>query len=190
MSRGRNTIVSFNWDVVAETALTEAGVPWSYSLSAPATIAVLKPHGSINWNRYLRENLRNESGLWRPIGFGSRLSYPAETPLKNPDQQGISPDLNYMLFPGDPDLPEQDEDLRRIWSDIESTLAASDKVVFVGYSLPDYDAFASRFMSNYVSGEVEVYNPSSQDQQKYRSLFGRLIVREGREFSSCPYAQG
>jgi hypothetical protein len=36
-----------------------------------------------------------------------------------------------MLFPGDPDLPEPGEDLRRIWRDVETALAVSDKVVFI-----------------------------------------------------------
>src|SRR5208283_4644797 len=54
---GCSAIVSFNWDVVAETALTEAGLSWSYSLGTAHEIAVLKPHGSINWNGYLRKNL-------------------------------------------------------------------------------------------------------------------------------------
>ena len=188
-SHSRNTVVSFNWDVVAETALAEAHIPWSYSLSVPATVPVLKPHGSINWNRYLRENLTNDSRLWRPIGSESCFSYPAETPLKNPDQQGGSPDLNLMLFPGDPDLPGQDMDLRRIWGDVETALAESNKVVFIGYSLPDYDSFASTFFNNHISGEVEIYNPSPQDRQKYKDLFGDRIVKEDEGFSSCPYAQ-
>jgi hypothetical protein len=112
------------------------------------------------------------------------------TPLKNPDQQGISPDLAYMLFPGDPDLPEQDKDLQRIWREVETALAGADKVIFIGYSLPDYDSFSSMFFGKHISGEVEVYNPSPVDQQKYKNLFGSRIVKEGGEFSLCPYAKG
>ena len=125
--RGRNSIVSFNWDVVAETALTEEHISWAYSLSALHKFAVLKPHGSINWNGYLRQALKNDSGLWQPIAPGNKLSYLEATPLKNPGQQGINPDLVYVLFPGDPDLPGQDEDLQRIWKDVESVLAGSEE---------------------------------------------------------------
>lgn len=188
-SRNRTAVVSFNWDVVVETALTNANIPWSYSLSVQAMVPVLKPHGSINWNRYLRENLRNDTDLWRPIGSRSGFSYPAETPLQNPDQQGISPDLRFMLFPGDPELPEQDKDIQRIWGDVETVLAESSKVIFIGYSLPDYDSFASSFLRKHISGEVEVYNPSTEDQKKYKNLFGGQIVKDGKAFSSCPYAR-
>lgn len=188
--RDRNTLVSFHWDLVAETALTEAGIYWTYSSSVRSDVSVLKPHGSINWSGYLRENLRNDSGLWEPIGSGSRLSYMAKSPLKNPDQQRINPDLDYVLFPGDPELPQQDEDLGRIWRDIETALSDSDRVVFIGYSLPDYDSFAADFFRSHVGRKVEVYNPSDQDRQKYRNLFGDRVVREEGTFSSCPYAKG
>ncbi len=186
----RNTVVSFNWDVVPEVALAPSEISWSYSLSEPATVPILKPHGSLNWNAYLRRGLRNDSGLWRPIGPGSGLSYPAATPLKNTDQQGINHDLVYALFPGDPDLPEQDEDLRRIWEDVGAALSESDRVVFIGYSLPNYDSFASAFFDEHISSEVEVYNPSQADLQKYKKLFGARIAKEGGAFSSCPYATG
>jgi hypothetical protein len=183
-----NTVISLNWDLVIETALTESGFPWTYSLSNTGAIAILKPHGSINWNRYLREGLKNDSGLWQPIGRGSRLSFPIETPLKNPDQQGINPDLLYALFPGDPDLPENDEDLRRIWGEIGKAVSESAKVVFIGYSLPNYDSFAANFFHEHIQGTVEVYNPSDDDRQKYRRLFGTRIKGEGGAFSSSPYA--
>jgi hypothetical protein len=187
---GRNTIVSFNWDVVTETAFTEAGISWSYSLSQPAAVPVLKPHGSINWNGYLRKSYRNDSGLWHPLEPGSGLSYMAATPLRNPDQQAINPDLAYAIFPGDPDLPEQDEDLGRIWTDVKTALAASDKVVFIGYSLPGYDCFAREFFRERTARkEIEVYNPSDVDLQKYKTLFGAGVRLHKDGFPSCPYAR-
>lgn len=185
-----STIVSFNWDVVAETALNEVHLLWSYSLGTPHEVAVLKPHGSINWNSYLRNNLRNESGDWQPIGPGSRFSYMAEAPLKNPDQDMVNPDLLYALFPGDPDTPEHDEDLMRIWNDVEKELEASDKVVFIGYSLPDYDCFASEFFRERTIGkEIEVYNPKEAGLQKYKALFGAGVRLYKDTFAACPYAK-
>jgi len=186
----RNRVVSFNWDLVTEVALTQAGTSWSYSLSDQATVPILKPHGSINWNGYLRQGLQNDSGLWRPIGSGSCLSYPAVTRLNNPDQQGISPDLGYMIFPADPELPEHDQDIRLIWDDVEEALSDADKVVFIGYSLPEYDPWAANVFRAQIGGEVEVYNPSDQDRKKYRDLFGARIVREGDTFVSSPDASG
>jgi len=187
----RSTIVSFNWDLVSEVALAEAGISWSYSFSMPSQVTILKPHGSINWNGYLRERRTNESGLWHPIGGGSRLSYMETRPLVNPDQQVANPDLVYALFPGDPDLPSRDEDLHLIWQDVGAALRESDRVVFIGYSLPGYDSLASHFFEQNTQGKhVEVWNPCAADQEKYRNLFGSRITHAGGPFSSSPYARG
>jgi hypothetical protein len=112
-----------------------------------------------------------------------------EAPLKNPDQQGANPGLLYALFPGDPDTPEHDQDLMRIWNDVEKEVEASDKVVFIGYSLPDYDSFAREFFRKHLGRkEVEVYNPSEADLQKYKTVFGGDVGVHKDGFSSCPYA--
>jgi len=113
-----------------------------------------------------------------------------EEPLKNPDQQGVNLELLYALFPGDPDTPERDQDLRRIWKDVETEVAASDKVVFIGYSLPDYDSFAREFFREHTVGkEMEVYNPKEADLQKYEALFGAGLHLHKDTFASCPYAK-
>ena len=44
-----NAIASFNWDLLAEKALTEARVGWQYTNQSP-WVPILKPHGSINWS--------------------------------------------------------------------------------------------------------------------------------------------
>jgi hypothetical protein len=150
----RNTVVSFNWDVVVEAALTESDISWRYSLSEAATLPILKTHGSINCNRYLREGLRSDLGLWRPIGSGSRLSYPPNTPLQNPDQQGVNPDLIYALFPGDPDLPEQDEDLGRIWDEVKPCSRSLTGLSSSGTLCLTNDSFASAFFDKYIIGRV------------------------------------
>jgi hypothetical protein len=43
-----DTIITFNWDLLMERALTEAGVDYNYH-PRPNTISLLKPHGSIDW---------------------------------------------------------------------------------------------------------------------------------------------
>lgn len=188
-SGAQNYIVSFNWDVLVETALQQTGLTWSYCLPSPG-IAVLKPHGSINWNGYLRESAHNDFGLWTPIAQGSKLSYPSQIPLFNPGQQEVNPDFRYVLFPGDPDLPEADPDLKLIWKDIEQAVANSERIIFIGYSLPDYDSFASEFFKERTQGKnIEVYNPSSSDQQKYVRLFGGRLTHQDATFSSSPFAQ-
>jgi hypothetical protein len=182
-------VVSFNWDLLLEKALTDAGVQWSYGLDEGG-VAILKPHGSINWSGHLRNaGLRAEYQGWRPLGSGSKLCFDSIDPLSNPNKQEINTDLRYMIYPGDPDLPTQDEDLRWIWGQIDRAISEAQQLVFIGYSLPDYDSFASDYFSQFANTKgVEAYTPSSEHLERYRKLFGDSSVRSSRTFEACPYA--
>lgn len=45
-------LISFNWDVLVESALWQTGTPWGYR-PCNAPLPVIKPHGSINWSSHL-----------------------------------------------------------------------------------------------------------------------------------------
>jgi len=46
--RPGDAVVTFNWDLLVEKALTELTRDWNYELKND-TVALLKPHGSIDW---------------------------------------------------------------------------------------------------------------------------------------------
>ena len=73
-------IISFNWDLVCETALNVVHSPWSYSVHSP--VPVLKPHGSINWSSHLQQGLRPEVDRFMPISPGMKLSFIPESPFQ------------------------------------------------------------------------------------------------------------
>jgi hypothetical protein len=185
-----NAILSFNWDLLAERALTEAGVPWSYSVEDKSKIAILKPHGSINWSGYLRDSLRAEYGGWRPISKSNKLSFDVSDPLSNSDKQDVNSGLRYMIFPGDPDSAEDDADLKLIWSEIENAIEERDNLAFIGYSLPQYDTFALNFLKRAATGKsLTAFNPSDSDLSRFRDAFGDDIKLTHEKFEHCPYAQ-
>ena len=62
---------------------------------------------------------------WKPIARGNKLSYDASQPLSNPDKHETNSSLRHMLFPGDPELPDDDPDLRQIWSETETARIAA-----------------------------------------------------------------
>jgi hypothetical protein len=64
-----NAIVSLNWDLLAEKALTGSGIAWRYGNQAPF-VPIIKPHGSINWSKHLKEG-QAESPDWCPIAPSS-----------------------------------------------------------------------------------------------------------------------
>lgn len=184
------SVVSFNWDVLVETALTACHLLWSYSISQPGDVPVLKPHGSINWSGYLRTGGVCEYSGWERIAPGSQLSWDRSNPLVDPDQQEVNRDLRYMLFPGDPELPKHDPDLKLIWSDVERAIAEHEVLVFLGYSAPEYDSSAAEFFKRVAAQKrVEVYNPDKDHLSRFEAIFGPSAQLVPQTFEDSPYGR-
>jgi len=94
--------------------------------------------------------------------------------ILDPDVEEANPCLRYMLFPGDPDLPNLDSDLKLIWSDIERAISERDEIIFLGYSMPDYDSFTAQFFKQFYSKNIEVYNPSKNIWSDSRLFSGQV----------------
>jgi hypothetical protein len=185
-----NVVISFNWDLLIERSLQDVAVPWDYSSGVPGVTAVLKPHGSINWSSWLEGGGSCDYEGWRAIAPQSKLSFDVTRPFVDPDADEINPDDRYMLFPGDPELPEENANLKLIWSDVQMALEQSEALVFIGYSLPEYDSYSAEIFRRYAVGrEIEVYNPSVEHLQHFRQEFGGRVRLFPLRFEECPYAQ-
>jgi len=186
-----NGIISFNWDVVVEQALKAAGIPWSYSTRYQG-VPVIKPHGSINWNGHLRANL-TPAGYhgWARIHPESGISFIEDNPLEDPDPQETNPGLRYMLFPGAKEPSTGDKDLRLLWEQVREIIGRSESVIFIGYSLPDYDLEARNALVKWIGKrEIEVYSPTQETLNKYRVVFGPManLKLHAVRFEECPYS--
>jgi hypothetical protein len=63
-------------------------------------------------------------------------------------------------------------------------------VVFIGYSLPQYDSFSTRFFQRVTAGkQIEVYAGSSETLGHYRLILGRINTTRPLAFADCPYAR-
>ena len=185
-----NVVISFNWELLFERSLLEASIPWQYNVGSSGLTAVLKPHGSINWSSWMESGGRCDYEGWRPIAAGSKLCFDATQPLVDPDADEINPDYRYMLFPGDPELPEQNANLKLIWSDVQAALEECEALVFIGYSLPEYDSYSAEMFRRYSAGRrVEVYNPSAEHLEHFRRQFGDHVELFAQKFEECQYAQ-
>ena len=185
-------IISFNWDLQAELALCQAGVPWHYSQSAQGRLPVIKPHGSINWNRYRQENLTACYPHWQAVD-GTKLSFNAKQPLSDPKLDENVPNLNYMLFPGDNDRPESQHDMELLWREAACLIRKAEEIVFIGYSFPNYDCYSQEFFRDEVRGKkVVVINPNTDDLKKFRRVlnnnYAEIVLRK-ETFGDSPYAQ-
>ena len=182
-------VMSFNWDVLVERSIHEVNGSWTYSLAGNG-VPVIKPHGSINWSAHAQhENLTPEYQYWQPIAPASKLSFDIKRPLANPDMQAINEDLRYCLYPGDPDLPSTNADLQLLWTDAESAITQSKRVVFIGYSLPPYDSFGGKFLIKLCANTaVDVYDPSLATRQRFKQALPHANCYD-LKFNGTPYAQ-
>lgn len=189
-----NAIISLNWDLLTERALDERGLPWGYSTLQP--IPVIKPHGSINWSHHRQLKLLADCCWWQPISPGSPYSYiPADPndpncigPLRDPLREA-NDNLRHMIFPGD---PEHENGVTQIWSQAERVIQEREIVIFIGYSLPQYDAPARDFFRRTTAGKtVEVYSRSPDTLEKYREFLSHatVVTSEAKSFEHCQYAQ-
>jgi hypothetical protein len=189
-AQGQWNVITFNWDTLVERALTEIDGEWSYSRDDARNKTVLvKPHGSINWSSFAQQKLIPDYAGWKPIAPGSTLSYDSEHPLANPDKQEINPDLRWCLYPGDSDLPEDHADIARLWGDARALIAAADRVVFIGYSLPAYDTYASKVLVELCETKhIEVYDPSHTTRLRYQQVLPQAELHDAT-FTRSPFAQ-
>ena len=186
----RYGIISLNWDLQVERLLQEANVPWHYCPTAQGRLTIIKPHGSINWNRYRQEDLNALYLAWEPVARGSKLSFDPQQPLSDPDESEILANLRYLIFPGDPDQPDSHEDLKLLWDDASSLIHRAEKIVFVGYSFPEYDCHSREVFADRCRGKkIVVINPSKRDLRKFSRILGADIEFREEKFSDCLYAQ-
>lgn len=193
-----HVVVWFNWDVVLEMALSRVRRPVSfhYGDRRHGEIAVLKPHGSINRNRYLKAGSKRDgprrSNPWQPIEPESGLCRQVGAPLVDPDPREINPELHYLPFPGEDELPGDDEDLRRIWQQVEDAIRVCDVAAFIGYSLPEYDSASRQFFAARVGGRgipAEVIDPSLAVRETFQQLFGGKCRPVAARFADSAYAK-
>lgn len=204
-------LISFNWDILLESALWQAGTPWGYKL-CNAPLPVIKPHGSINWSSHIYRGTSGDS-MWHNLFPGSGLCW---IPPRSSDDKSTVPDsafqdpfpgwsnsdLNYMLFPGDPDSPEGTagdaisekavSDRRALWEHACLLIGKSDEVVFLGYSLPGYDSYALKRLKNACKGKrVVIVNPCSHDAEEIKRNLGSDIEVEIKllRFEDSEYAR-
>jgi hypothetical protein len=133
--------VTFNYDLSIETALTLEKIPYSYGLPIPQDgVAVLKPHGSINW--FVRTkafpildpinwfSLGEQAVCFKALHY-SRLRFrKPRPPLIVPP----SPMKQIILF-----------ELKKLWTAFSMTVHSTPSILIAGYSMPEADRL-SRFI--------------------------------------------
>jgi hypothetical protein len=179
-----NAIISLNWDLLVERALTDANVGWEYTTQSPM-VPILKPHGSINWRGHAEHVLPPPA--WQPIAQNSPYLYLRRAPLVDPFETWANQRLRKLILPGD---PEDEAGTEMIWAEAEEAIREREVVVFIGYSLPPYDALSTGFFQRATKDkQVEVYTRSPETLARYSGILGSISSTRPLAFAACPYAK-
>jgi hypothetical protein len=144
-----------NGDIVAEmlTHLPRSWVPTLGGDGPVPTFRLLKLHGSVNW--FWSPDDRTGDTLCRvgysPVAAGdARAALAGKEPFIVPPLAAKSPFYSLGV-------------IRQLWSDAADALAAADRVIVLGYSVPLTDLATTTMLSQCVNPEAEwdVVNPDS-----------------------------
>ena len=138
--RPGDVVISFNWDFMIDLTLEdmdERRCPvYSYG-SSRDSVALLKPHGSIDW--FEKSKLPSDKKIQKEMQHRAAgvSFYPYFQLAKNPDlltyPSFIVPPLSTKRFSGF---------LQRVWRDVYHAVAGARELYIIGYSLPREDQFA------------------------------------------------
>jgi hypothetical protein len=139
--RSRTIFVTFNYDLLLETALTYEGIEFSYAIDKAnnARNVIIKPHGSINWSvpsEYERFKHWQES---KCVSFLDRIYVFDEI---FPTFLGANINPPYIMIAPTPHKQIENEFLKRQWTSFSSSIHSARNIFIVGYSLPSADRLA------------------------------------------------
>ena len=135
-----HTVISFNYDLVIETA--SAAVCRDIYVALPGQAApervpvILKLHGNVDWRRK-RERLSGFSAPGSEAAWVSQRSR-VEHMLTAADDEIV------IASPGPTKFAIASGDLRQLWDDAVTRIQYADAIVFVGYRFPPSDSAARR----------------------------------------------
>jgi hypothetical protein len=130
-----DVVVTFNWDTLVERSLVAAGKPISLAGHDPSRISILKLHGSLSWVKWEPGVKPKEPGhlLRLSPGIGTTKDYAYADVWDALD----TPPL--IVPPIAAKRPVRGEFFTRLWSDAYGAVKTAEKVVVIGYSMPNDD---------------------------------------------------
>jgi hypothetical protein len=183
------SIITFNYDLCADLALYNAGVPIKYGLSAahgPREISLLKLHGSLNWGRCsgckklvawdLSKYLASHPWLPYDVTTG-RLAMSAHFHHFQHCSQSRFEDAPYVV-PPTWNKSQYHAELETVWKSAAAELASAANIVVCGYSLPESDQFFRYLYALGTVGDLRlkniwVFDPDVAVKERFNKLLGQ-----------------
>jgi hypothetical protein len=138
--RSRDTIVSFNYDVIFEYSLQHNFI-WYYEIiddHHAHALRILKPHGSINWEEIDGEikvsNSLDKFPLRPIIVAPTHLKFIGTGEEEGKSKSTLQTKIGYL---------NQSKQIADVWEAMERQMRVAKALVFIGYSFPPSDLYFS-----------------------------------------------
>ncbi|MCK9555098.1 SIR2 family protein [bacterium] len=191
------SFVSFNYDILLDIALMEMlcydiysdyGIQFANSkdnFDSPLfhrwkppgdkSVLILKPHGSLNWMQCASCNSIAISGSTKGQIFKTGLLHTIERcPIDNsPMQFVVEPPSYFKRY--------KNYYLQTTWIKLHETLVAADKIVFIGYSMPDADVMIKYAFKRACFGKnkkIIVVDPEETVTERYERVLGPIAFHK------------
>jgi hypothetical protein len=189
-----DTIISFNWDILADSTLDFLGNAQFTNylkLMSEKTISIseykkaglfLKLHGSVNWFFCNNRSCPNYREIRLPTAANQHLPhFPGVGSFSKCER--CKEESKFFLVPpvSNKVLIHQNSFLHKLWLIAREKLAYADKIVFIGYSFPSTDFYTEWLFRqiNFLVGrkpEITIVNPEvknkdSQVMKRYKTIF-------------------
>jgi hypothetical protein len=185
---GQFSVITFNYDLCFDHALSFNNVPIDYCLDSARTqgIKVLKLHGSLNWgrcvgckklvSRSISEMFRNKMFLQEE----GQINLPLTSFMKEfqhcPPHHVEGP----YVVPPTWNKTHHHIELESVWRAAADELSDAENIFVIGYSLPETDQF---FRYLYALGTVGptrlkkfwVINPDKAVEDRFKGLLGQAV---------------
>jgi NAD-dependent SIR2 family protein deacetylase len=164
------SLLTFNYDIALDYALTHANIPHDYCLEPPTdrnTLRVLKLHGSLNWGkcancgRVTAQHLSMENVLAVAASSSvSSFTLPGATVIAQGKCGNCSGNLSSepVIVPPTWNKTEGHNELTAIWKQAAVELGQAENIVCIGYSLPESDLFFRYLFALGTVGEAHISN--------------------------------
>jgi NAD-dependent SIR2 family protein deacetylase len=156
----RDTVITFNYDLILDHALSRTGGLPSYHLPPSLladppgeqvnSVSVLKLHGSTNWgicvNCMKSIVVLDEKVTASPAEFRSLTCRKCQKVRYQP-----------LLVPPSWDKSEYRDIMQPVWARAVNELRAATRIIVIGYSMPETDAFFKYLITLGLAGNHQLY---------------------------------
>jgi hypothetical protein len=195
-------IISFNYDLCLEYALSVCGVDIDYGLPAAPkpkrdSIRLYKVHGSLNWR--LEPNSHDVTAVpvsplptrhyWDRFGLDSPAERAIDTMelLEGPGAWGGRIHPTPVIVPPTWNKGVYQEMLKTVWREASAAFASAENIFVIGYSLPVSDQFFRSFyalstISDSIVERFWLFDPAPGQEicDRFGSLLGPAILGRSR----------